>query len=91
MDPTSFLAGMCLASLIAVVILVIITAVQAGSGPLLAFDIGDRVRKVGGDYQYRGIVVAAFKKRSGSPRFVVENSDGMLFIFNEKGLEMDPR
>lgn len=37
------------------------------------FEVGDKVKKEGGDYRYSGVVV--------------ENSDGMLFIFN--GAQLD--
>jgi hypothetical protein len=50
--------------------------------------IGDRVRKVGGDYKFEGVVVSIFAKRSGIQRCVVEDDRGVLFIFNEKQLEM---
>lgn len=50
------------------------------------FAIGDPVEKTGGDYSYRGGVVGVIRKRSGALRYVVENSDGMLFIFNESQL-----
>ena len=51
------------------------------------FEIGDEVKKTGGDYFFKGIVVASFKKISGEVRVVVENDDGILHIFNEKQLE----
>lgn len=51
------------------------------------YQIGDLVEKTGGDYSYRGWVVGVVVKRSGVLRYVVENDDGMLFIFNEKALE----
>jgi hypothetical protein len=68
------------------------TAVVAEKGevktrPPFKFKHGDRVEKTTGDYRYKGIVVAAFSKLNGSPRYVVENADGMLFIFNEQQLE----
>jgi len=50
------------------------------------FNTGDYVEKTGGDYQYRGWVSCWFYKRSGAIRYVVENADGMLFIFNESQL-----
>ena len=50
------------------------------------FEVGDYVVKNGGDYTYRGTIVAIFKKRSGVERLVVENEDGMLFIFNRDQL-----
>ncbi len=43
---------------------------------------GTRVIKTGGDYVFRGEVVAAFHKRSGALRVVVENDDGILHVFN---------
>lgn len=49
--------------------------------------VGDLVEKVGGDYRFRGHVVAVFQKRSGAVRLVVENADGLLFIFNESNLK----
>lgn len=51
------------------------------------YKIGDKVIKSSGDYTYRGTVVSIFKKLSGVVRLVVENEDGMLFIFNENQLE----
>jgi hypothetical protein len=51
--------------------------------------VGDKVKKVGGDYQFNGIIVARFTKLTGKVRFVVEDSRGLLFIFNENGLELD--
>lgn len=53
----------------------------------LKYKIMDRVVKDSGDYYFSGYVVAAFKKLSNQVRYVVENEDGMLFIFNEKQLE----
>jgi hypothetical protein len=52
------------------------------------FGVGDRVRKDSGDYRYEGEVVAVFTKSSGVVRLVVENDDGMLFIFNESQLKL---
>ena len=48
--------------------------------------INDKVMKISGDYSFYGTVVADFVKTTGQRRLVVENSDGMLFIFNEKQL-----
>ena len=50
------------------------------------FRVGDSVAKTGGDYTYRGVVVAVVTKRSGLVRYVVENDDGMLFIFRREQL-----
>jgi len=51
------------------------------------YDIGQRFRKTGGDYSFEGVIVAAFKKKTGLIRYVGENEDGLLFIFNEKSIE----
>lgn len=48
------------------------------------------VEKTSGDYRFKGVVVSAFKKLSGATRYVVENSDGLLFIFNENSLAPQP-
>lgn len=48
--------------------------------------VGDEVEKTTGDYRYRGVVVSLFHKLNGVVRVVVENEDGMLFIFNEQQL-----
>lgn len=47
---------------------------------------GDLVSKVGGDYRFDGIVVAAFEKLSGGVRYVVEDDRGVLHIFSAKNL-----
>ena len=49
--------------------------------------IGDPVRKVGGDYQFEGTVVAAFYKLSGVRRFVVEDDRGVLHVYSARILE----
>jgi len=53
----------------------------------MKFKLKDKVRKVGGDYKYEGVVAGIVYKKSGQIRYVVEDDRGMLFIFNEKGLE----
>ena len=53
-------------------------------------NIGDRVKKVTGDYTFEGVVVAVFQKLSGQTRVVVENKDGILHIFSEANLEILP-
>ena len=55
--------------------------------PTPRFSIGDEVIKDTGDYHYKGIVVGVITKLSGAMRYVVENTDGMLFIFNGKQLK----
>lgn len=42
----------------------------------------ENVVKTGGDYSFEGVVVARFHKLNGKERVVVENSDGILHIFN---------
>lgn len=51
------------------------------------YSIGDRVFKDSGDYFYAGQVVSVYRKLSGVIRYVVENSDGLNFIFNEQSLK----
>ena len=50
----------------------------------MSLNVGDKVEKVGGDYTFVGIVVAAFKKLSGAERFVVEDDRGVLHVYSEK-------
>ena len=56
-----------------------------------AFVEGDHVMKKRGDYTFCGVVLAAFRKRSGSPRYAVENEDGLVHIFNHEQLEPHSR
>lgn len=53
------------------------------------FEVGDRVKKTGGDYRFDGQIVAKFRKRSGAIRFVVEDDRGLLFIFSSNNIEFD--
>lgn len=50
--------------------------------------IGNKVKKVTGDYKFEGIIVAVFEKLDGKIRLVVENQDGILHIYSEKNLEL---
>jgi hypothetical protein len=50
-------------------------------------NVGDRVRKISGDYLFIGVVRAGFYKQSGAVRYVVENDDGVLHIFSRQQLE----
>lgn len=50
------------------------------------FMIGQQVVKWGGDYQFAGVILAVFAKRSGAIRVAVENNDGLIHIFNESQL-----
>jgi len=52
----------------------------------LPFVCGDIVAKTTGDYTFEGVVVAAFNKKSGAVRYVVEDGRGLLFIFNPTSL-----
>lgn len=47
---------------------------------------GDYVKKEGGDYTFAGMVLTKFTKLSGAERYVVENSEGVLHIFNASQL-----
>lgn len=48
--------------------------------------VGDIVEKTSGDYRFKGEIVAAFPKKGGQRRFVVEDDRGLLFIFSPKQL-----
>lgn len=54
----------------------------------LIYHVGDEVSKIGGDYRFDGIVVAAFNKLSGAVRYVVEDDRGILHIFSSKNLKL---
>lgn len=62
-------------------------ALQAQRDQGRMFKLGDKVRKIGGDYTFEGIVVSVFKKLSGKERFVVEDDRGVLHIYSDKNLE----
>lgn len=49
--------------------------------------LGKRVVVIANDYSYEGWVVAAFEKKRGGLRCVVEDDNGRLFIHNAKQLE----
>ena len=49
--------------------------------------IGDTVKKVGGDYKFKGKVIVVFLKLSKAVRVVVENKDGVLHIFSPQQLQ----
>ena len=51
-------------------------------------NIGDKVYKITGDYNFEGIIVSKFEKLSGKTRYVVENKEGILHIFSELNLEV---
>jgi hypothetical protein len=54
------------------------------------FNKGDYVGKFGGDYSFEGWVVAAYQKRSGVWRYVVEDSRGMNMIMNGRQIARRP-
>lgn len=60
--------------------------IQMNELQTLEFNVGDYVSKTGGDYRFSGKIVAAFHKASGLARYVVENGDGILHIYNGKTL-----
>ncbi|MEE8597811.1 MAG: hypothetical protein V3T09_08395 [bacterium] len=54
---------------------------------------GDIVEKTGGDYYFYGVVISVLKKITDSKgkrkiRYVVQNKDGMLHIFNRSQLNI---
>lgn len=57
--------------------------------PNFKFELGDKVRKVGGSYQAEGFIVGIAITTTGDVRFVFEFEQfpGMLHIFNEGQLE----
>ena len=55
---------------------------------VLPFKVGDLVSKVGGDYSFEGVVVAAFVKQSGVDRYVVEDDRGILHVYSAKNLRL---
>ena len=57
--------------------------------PDFTFQVGDRVRKVGGSYQADGFIVGIAVTTMGQVRYVFEfeTFPGMLHIFNESQLE----
>ena len=55
---------------------------------VLPFKVGDLVSKVGGDYSFEGVVVAAFVKQSGVDRYVVEDDRGILHVYSAKNLKL---
>ena len=57
--------------------------------PKFKFELGDKVRKVGGTYQAEGIIVGVAITTTGDVRYVFEFEQypGMLHIFNEGQLE----
>jgi hypothetical protein len=55
-----------------------------------AFVRYDAVSKVGGDYIFDGLVVAAFRKMNGVWRYVVQDDRGILHIFSAANLKKKP-
>lgn len=51
------------------------------------FKIGQRVRKVTGDYHLNGEVRAVFKTTLGKIRYVVEHKPGFLHIYSALNLK----
>lgn len=52
--------------------------------------VGDLVKKTGGDFSYRGTVVATFKKLAGIEKVVVESKEGVLHVFSPSELTLLP-
>lgn len=54
------------------------------------WSVGDRVKSTGNDSNFRGEIIAEFRKLDGlTIRYVVENPDRILHIFAGKFLEQD--
>ena len=51
------------------------------------YKVGDKVRKVSGDYQLDGEVRAVFATKRNKIRYVVEHDPGFLHIYNGAQLE----
>ena len=58
----------------------------------MKFNLGEPVRKVGGNYQAEGVIVAAFWTLDEKERYVFEflKPHGLLHIFGPEQLEHDP-
>jgi hypothetical protein len=55
----------------------------------MRYKVGDKVKKITGDYAFDGTVVAAFSMLNGAERYVVEHDDcHMLHIFSDKNLAL---
>jgi hypothetical protein len=52
------------------------------------FLIGQKVEKIGGDYQFDGEIVAVFTKRDKTIRIVVEDDRGVLLVFNPRNIQL---
>lgn len=55
------------------------------------FSVGQHVRKVGGEFQHTGTIVAVFTTIAGKPRLVLEFDTpiaGMLYIYRPDQLEV---
>jgi len=55
------------------------------------YEPGQQVEKIGGDYTFKGVVVAAFEKTSRAERYVIEDDRGMLHIHSAKDLRLATR
>lgn len=51
------------------------------------FAVGDKVKKITGDYAFDGVVRSVFQKLNGKTRLVVEDDRGILHIFSESNLD----
>lgn len=56
--------------------------------PEPTFNLADQVAKVGGDYTFVGVIVAAFPKLSGVRRYVVEDDRGVLHVYSGRMLRL---
>lgn len=47
-------------------------------------EVGTKVHKRTGDYEFDGEVVAIIPKKSGAIRYAVEDDRGLLLVMNER-------
>lgn len=52
------------------------------------FQIGDIVETDGGDFIFKGMIVATFRKRHGAVRYVVEDDRGILRIHSARTIKL---
>ena len=57
----------------------------------MIYRIGDKVIKDKGDYTFEGVIVSAFYKIGGQPRYVVEDERGILHIYSAGNLRFNTK
>ena len=55
----------------------------------MKYKVGDKVRKISGDYQMDGVVIGTMTTTRGKERYAVEHEPyGIIHIYNEGNLEL---